>query len=36
MPKMEFDPIAVEFHQQATDAVREILFADATKVRPTI
>ncbi|MEE3257909.1 MAG: phytanoyl-CoA dioxygenase family protein [Candidatus Latescibacterota bacterium] len=35
-PTKNFDPVAVEFHQQATDAVREILFTDAEKVRPTI
>ena len=35
-PSKDFDPVAVEFHRQATDAVREILFADAEKVRPTI
>ena len=35
-PSKDFDPVAVAFHQQATDAVREILFTDAKKVRPTI
>jgi len=35
-PTKDFDPVAVELHQQATDAVREILFTDAEKVRPTI
>ena len=35
-PSKDFDPVAVEFHRQATDAVREILFTDAEKVRPTI
>jgi hypothetical protein len=35
-PTQDFDPVAVEFHRQATDAVREILFADAEKVRPTL
>ena len=35
-PAKDFDPVAVEFHRQATDAVREILFTDAEKVRPTI
>ena len=35
-PAKDFDPVAVEFHRQATDAVREILFADAEKMRPTI
>jgi non-heme Fe2+,alpha-ketoglutarate-dependent halogenase len=32
-PWRDFDPIAVEFHEQATTAVREILFTDAEKVR---
>ena len=35
-PSKDFDPVAVEFHRQATHAVREILFTDAEKVRPTI
>ena len=35
-PAKDFDPVAVEFHRQATDAVREILFTDAEKMRPTI
>ena len=35
-PSQDFDPVAVEFHRQATDAVRQILFTDAEKVRPTI
>ena len=35
-PSKDFDPVAVEFHRQATDAVREILFTNAEKVRPTI
>ncbi len=35
-PTKDFDPAAVEFHQQATNAVREILFTDADKVRSTI
>ena len=35
-PTKDFDPVAVEFHQQATNAVREILFTDADKVRSTI
>ncbi len=35
-PTKDFDPAAVEFHQQATNAVRKILFTDADKVRSTI
>ena len=35
-PTRDFDPVAVEFHEKATGAVREILFTDAEKVRPTI
>ena len=32
----DYDPAAVAFHEQATSAVREILFRDAEKVRPTL
>ena len=35
-PARDFDPAAVEFHEKATDAVREVLFKDAEKVRRTI
>ena len=35
-PGTDYDPVAVEFHEQATNAVREILFTDAEKVRPTL
>ena len=35
-PKCDFDPVAVEFHEQATSAVREILFKDAQQVRQTL
>ena len=35
-PATDFDPAAVAFHSRATDAVREILFHDAAKIRPTI
>ena len=35
-PTKDLDPVTVDFHKKATDAVREILFADADKVRPTI
>ena len=35
-PARDFDPVAVAFHQQATNAVREILFTDADKVRETL
>ena len=35
-PETDYDPVAVEFHEQATTAVREILFKDAEKVRQTL
>lgn len=35
-PSKDFDPDAVAFHQKATRAVRELLFKDAAKVRPTL
>ena len=35
-PTRDFDPVAVQFHEKATHAVREILFKDAKKVRQTI
>ena len=35
-PARDFDPAAVEFHEKATNAVREVLFKDAEKVRKTI
>lgn len=35
-PERDFDPPAFEFHKRATDAMREILFKDAAKVRPTM
>ena len=35
-PASDYDPAAVAFHEQATNAVREILFRDAEKVRPTL
>ncbi len=35
-PTEDFDPVAVAFHQRATDAVRDILFRDAAKVRQTL
>jgi len=35
-PNQDFDPELVEFHQKATDAVRDVLFKDAEKVRKTI
>ena len=35
-PTRDFDPVAVEFHERATKAVREILFNDAEKVRNTL
>ena len=35
-PQRDFDPDAVAFHQRATDAVRDIVFHDADKVRLTL
>ena len=31
VPGGDFDPVAVEFHRRATDAVRGILYADADR-----
>ena len=35
-PSKDFDPVTVSFHEKATDAVREVLFKDAERVRPTL
>lgn len=35
-PASDLDPAAVQFHERATNAVREILFNDAEKVRRTL
>ena len=35
-PTKDLDPAAVRFHEKATNAVREILFSDAEKVRRTL
>ena len=35
-PAKDLDPDAVQFHEKATNAVREILFSDAEKVRRTL
>ena len=35
-PAQDFDPAVVPFHQKATDAVRQVLFTDAEKVRQTL
>ena len=35
-PTKDFDPATVAFHSKASDAVREILFHGATKVRQTL
>ncbi|MDA0841073.1 MAG: phytanoyl-CoA dioxygenase family protein [Planctomycetota bacterium] len=35
-PAEDLDPAAVEFHERAANAVREVLFKDAKKVRPTL
>ncbi len=35
-PSEDFDPAAVAFHEKATQAVRDVLFKDAAKVRHTL
>ena len=35
-PTKDFDPAVAPFHQKATDAVRQVLFTDAAKVRQTL
>ena len=35
-PSRDLDPATVAFHERATTAVREVLFKDADKVRPTL
>ena len=35
-PSKDFDPAVAPFHQKATDAVRQVLFTDAAKVRQTL
>ena len=35
-PSKDFDPDAVAFHEKATQAVRDVLFKDAAKVRQTL
>ena len=35
-PSRDMDPDAVAFHERASGAVREILFTDAAKTRPTL
>ena len=35
-PRFDLDPVTVAFHEKATDAMRELLFKGAEKVRPTI
>ena len=35
-PARDFDPAAVQFHEKAAAAVREVLFKDAEKRRSTI
>ena len=36
LPKCDMDPEAVAFHEQASTAVRDILFEGAERVRPTL
>ena len=35
-PSKDFDPVTVAFHEKATQAVRDVLFKDAAKVRQTL
>jgi non-heme Fe2+,alpha-ketoglutarate-dependent halogenase len=35
-PSCDFDPVTVAYHEKATNAMRELLFKGAEKVRPTI
>ena len=35
-PERDLDPVTVAFHEEATKAVRDILFSDATRTRPTL
>ena len=35
-PERDLEPAAVAFHERATTALREILFRDAERVRPTL
>ena len=35
-PTMDFDPAAVEFHEKAANALRDVLFHGARQVRPTV
>jgi ectoine hydroxylase-related dioxygenase (phytanoyl-CoA dioxygenase family) len=35
-PNQDFDPVAVTFHEKAANAVRDVLFNDAQRVRGTI
>ncbi len=36
VPRHDFDPVTVAFHEKATNAMRSLLFKDAEKIRPTI
>lgn len=35
-PSFDFDPVTVAHHKKATDAIRELLFKGAEKIRPTV
>ena len=35
-PEKDFDPAVTAFHEKATNAVRDVLFHDAAKIRQTI
>ena len=36
VPQRDFDPVTVAFHEKATNAMRDLLFKGADKVRPTV
>ena len=36
VPRFDLDPESIAFHRKATDAMRELLFKDAEKVRETV
>jgi len=35
-PRYDFDPVTVAYHKKATEAMRDLLFQGAEKIRPTI
>jgi len=36
VPSCDFDPVTVAYHEKATNAMRELLFQGAKKIRPTV